>query len=81
VTKRLRLTLTANAETASATVTFTRIEERHWQATTAYDGVFHATAGHHDERTALLSVTRWLRARISVPPGGTTVVGIAGVHE
>ncbi|HWB81095.1 MAG TPA: hypothetical protein VG755_39300 [Nannocystaceae bacterium] len=81
MTKRLRLTFTGNAETATATVTFTRVEDHHWQATTAYEGVCHASAGHHDERTALLSVTRWLRERMSVPHGTTTVVGIAGLPD
>lgn len=81
MTKRLRLTLSANAQTAIATVTFTLVEGHHWQATTAYGGMCHASAGHHDERAALLSVTRWLRERVDLPPGTTTVVGIAGLPE
>lgn len=81
MTKRLRLTLTANAETAIATITFTRLEERKWQATTAFGGTSHATAGHPDEQAALRSITRWLRERIDVPPGATTVVGIAGMPD
>jgi hypothetical protein len=81
VTKRLRLTLTADAETASATITFTRLDERKWQATTAFAGTSHATVGHPDEQAALLSITRWLRGRFNVPPGATTVVGIAGVLD
>src|SRR5262249_21516665 len=78
VTKRLRLTLTANAETVETTVTFTHVEERHWQTTTAFRGMCHATAGHRDEQAALLSVTRWLRDRIgpSLTSSTTTVVGL-----
>lgn len=65
-TKRLRLAVASPTLQAEVTVVLTCQEQGHWQATTAFEGVAHTSGGHTDERTAVHSLTTWLRERFHI---------------
>jgi hypothetical protein len=85
VTKQLRVTL-IGVERTTRTALVTLIEDSSWTARAVVElhgqRIEHASAGHAEERAALLAITGWLRTRFGA---STTCLGssvtITGVRR